>query len=88
LRLGDRWRVPEGLRGLGLSVIPACEYMDPPALIGIDDILVCGVWLLGTLGEAVELEVPLSTLGGYSAPPDAARVPPPVAGAYAWACVV
>lgn len=45
--------------------MPLWEYMDElPALTGMEDMLVCGVWLLGTLGEVVELVDPRSTFGG------------------------
>jgi hypothetical protein len=53
--------------------MPLCEYMEePPALMGIEEMLVFGVWplvlLLGMLGEVFELDVPRSTLGGKRPP--------------------
>jgi len=50
-----------------------------PALSGTDDILVCGVWLLGMLGDVFVLEDPRSTLGGYKPPGALGRCP---AGGY------
>ena len=69
-----------GLSGFGLSVMP-WEYMEPlPALMGIDEMLVFGVWplpvLLGMLGEVVALEL----LGGKRPPVVAARCGPPAGG--------
>ena len=39
-----------------------------PALNGIEDMLVCGVWLFGILGDVVEPVDPWSTFGGTSPP--------------------
>ena len=63
--------MPAGLSGLGLSVIPLCENIDPPPVLkAIDDRLPPGVWppttLFCMLGDVLELDgLPCSALGGY-----------------------
>ena len=78
VKLGDLCRaIPEpswpgtpGLKGLGLSVMPLCEYIDVAvvALWGMEEMLVVGVCplptLLGMLGDVFALDGARSTLGG------------------------